>query len=76
MTGVLALQYFNNLPSAFSKFQAQINHAALFPSAAINAPATDDPLPTFADEVTPIVRVTSPPANPTIPSYVLCSAVD
>ena len=76
MTGVLALQYFNNLPSAFPKFQAQINHAALFPSAAIIAPATDDPLPNITDEVTPIVRVTSPPANPTILSSVLCAAAD
>ena len=78
MTGVLALQNLNNFVSscAYTKFQPQINHAALFPSAAIIAPATDDPLPNFATEVTPIVHVTSPPANPTIPSYVLCSAVD
>lgn len=76
MTGVLAFQYINNLPSAFPKFQAQINHAALFPSAAIIAPATDDPLPNITDEVTPIVRVTSPPANPTILSSVLCAAAD
>ena len=65
MTGVLALQYFrvNNLPFAFPKFQAQIDHAALFPSAAIIAPATDDPLPNITDEVTPIETT---PASPSV----------